>query len=669
MLVGMLIGFYFELKSFWVQLISCAFFMAFLACYVRAKKLIFPDALFGIATFLFIFCIGIWLAHFSQPTNQKTHYLHVENAILVEGKILEELKPNRYSNRYIFEVLNVYESTNTRKKAHGKILLSVSKDSLKKKSLLPGNLILTPFQTSEISSPLNPFQFSYKAYLKNLKIERQIHLSDSNWTNLNKNEIGLREYARAIRAKLILKLNEHDFTRKQLAVFQAIILGERIDLDETIYKDYAAAGAIHILAISGLHIGVLLILLNFLFKPIEQFKQGKIYKTILVIVLLWAFALLTGLSASVVRSVTMFSFLTVGIAMNRKTGTLNSLFLSFFFLLLINPYYIFQVGFQLSYLAVTGILLFQPLIEQIYKPRTSLPRYFWKLISVSIAAQLAVLPLSLYYFHQFPGLFLLTNVIVLPSLGILLIFGLLIIILAALGTVPDILVSLYGFLLNSLNNFINWVAAQEDFVWTDITFSLFQNILAYTIIIGLLIVVYRKTYQSLVLLLSLIILFQIASFWHAHSVPHQELVIFQKNRVTFIGIKKQAAFELYSNSADSISKLSIMTDYMRERKIKSYEVKEEEKLFSVLDKKLLLVNSEASLILPGFYPELVLLSNSPKVNLQRLIAEYKPQMIIADGNNYPGIIKKWKETCEKNKIPFHYTAKEGAFLLSPGKSF
>lgn len=669
LLAGILAGFYLNLSNSFVYVFSFASLTAFLIFYFRNRKLIFSDAFFGIFTFLFITSIGIWIAHFNQPKHQKSHFLQTKNALLIEGKILEELKPTLFNKRYVLEAKKLYDSANTSKIVQGKILLNMNRDSLLKVDLQPGNLILTPYKTTEIGSPLNPFQFSYKNYLKSLKIERQINLKSSNWKILSPNEIGIMETARKIRSDLILKLTNENFTKNQLAIFQALILGQRNDLDNEVYKNYAAAGAIHILAISGLHIGILLLFLNFILKPLERLTRGKTYKSILIIALLWAFALLTGLSASVVRAVTMFSFLAVGMEMKRKTAPLNGLFLSFFFLLLLNPYYVFQVGFQLSYLAVASILLFQPRIEAIYRPQTKFFQYIWKIISVSLAAQIGVLPLSLYYFHQFPGLFLLTNIIVLPFLGIILIFGLLVIILAAGGILPDILVNLYGFLLNALNTFIYGVAAQETFVWNNIPFSLLESILAYSVLLAILAVLYHKNFKTLILLLGAVILFQIGSFWNTYSMPKQELVIFQKSKASVIGIKSQSNFELFTDSPDSIKNQSIFTDYIRERRIKKYKLENVERLFHLHNKKLLVINSNQLPLLPDFNPELIVLTNTPKINLQRLISQYKPQQIIADGNNYPGIIKKWKKTCTQHNIPFHYTAKDGAFIWNAKTSF
>jgi competence protein ComEC len=166
-----------------------------------------------------------------------------------------------------------------------------------------------------------------------------------------------------------------------------LLLGQRQDISKELLTDYQKAGAIHILAVSGLHVGVLLWMLSFLFQPIERLPYGKFLKAIVIVLLLWGFAFIAGLSASVVRAVTMFTFLAIGQSFQRKHVVTYSLIASMFFLLLIKPMFIFDVGFQLSYLAVFGIVWLQPKLYAVWKPTFTWVHFFWQLCTVSIAAQ------------------------------------------------------------------------------------------------------------------------------------------------------------------------------------------------------------------------------------------------------------------------------------------
>ena len=425
LIAGILLAFTIEITKVQIFFTGVVILTFYLFTFYRAQKILFPDALAGITTYLLIFLLGFSTAYLSKPENQPKHFLNQNieetDSFFLLGKISEELKPTTYSKKFIVEARQLI-SHDSENGIQGKILLNINHDSLSTPEINPGTLILIPWNPETINAPLNPFQFSYQDYMRHLQVERQLKI-DISELKINGNESDIRSMAWKTREEIISNLRDLDFGKNELAVFQALILGQRRDVSDKLYKDYAAAGAIHILAISGLHIGILLLLLNFLFKPIENIKYGKFIKALLIILLLWSFAFLTGLSASVVRAVCMFSFLAIGLQLKRKTSSLNSLFLSLFFLLLINPYYIFQVGFQLSYLAVFSIIIFQPIIYRLFSPGFKLIDYFWKLTSVSLAAQIGVIPLSIYYFHQFPGLFLITNLVVLPFLGLILIFG------------------------------------------------------------------------------------------------------------------------------------------------------------------------------------------------------------------------------------------------------
>ena len=634
----------------------------YLFAFYRARKMLFPDTLAGISTYILIFFLGFSTAYFSKPENQPEHFInqHIEetDSIFLSGKILEELKPTAYSRKFIVETRKLisHDSENAIK---GKILLNINHDSLSSPEINPGTMILIPWNPKEINAPLNPFQFSYRRYMSQLQVERQLNV-DISELRITGNESNLRSLAWKTREEIISNLKSLDFGKNELAVFQALILGQRRDVSDKLYKDYAAAGAIHILAISGLHIGILLLLLNFLFKPIESIRNGKLIKVLLIIILLWSFAFLTGLSASVVRAVCMFSFLAIGLQLKRKTSSLNSLCLSLFFLLLINPYYIFQVGFQLSYLAVFSIIIFQPLIYGIFNLKFKLLDYFWKLSSVSLAAQIGVLPLSIYYFHQFPGLFLLTNLVILPFLGLILIFGIVIILMSSLKILPDFLVEAFSLLLRLMNVFIGKIAEIDAFLISNIKLSLFQNLALYLIFLSIIFIIRKFNFYRLSFFLFSVLIFQAATFHSRKDIPENESIVFHKTRQSLLANKKGDNFTIYT---DSISESNIMTDYIRERQIEESSYQKIPNIINLSNNITLVIDSAGNYDLENFEPQFIILRNSPKINLDRLLNKYSPQQIIADGSNYSSYIKKWGKTALEQKIPFHYTGEKGAFII------
>ena len=666
LIAGILLAFYIKIGLLALLIYGSAVLCFFLYAFYRARISLFPDALFGLATFLLILYLGFFTAFFSIPENQSKHYINQNleptDSFIISGRISEELKPTVFSQRFILEIEYLI-SKNSKQPVNGKVLLNIFQDSTQAAQISPGMFILAPWTPESIKEPLNPFQFSYSRYMKQLQVERQLNL-DPTEISIIGYDPDLRSKAWNLREQLILNLKAYEFGKDEIAVFQALILGQRRDISSDLYKNYAAAGAIHILAISGLHIGILLLMLNFLFKPIANIKYGNFIKPVIIISLLWSFAFLTGLSPSVVRAVFMFSFIAIGLQLNRKTSSLNSLFLSLFFLLLIDPYYLFQVGFQLSYLAVFSIIIFQPMIYRLLSPANKIFDYFWKLTSVSLAAQIGVIPLSIYYFHQFPGLFLISNLVVLPFLGIILVLGIFVIILAAFKILPHILEELFSSLLQSLNIFIQKIADVDSFVLSNIQQSLMETLFLYLIILCSLFLIRKFNYNRLSILLIAIILFQASSIYSKINIPETESIVFHKPKKTIIGMKNQKKLKVYSEEK---IETTLIIDYLRERNIKKIEDHKLPNIVNLSNRLTLVIDTSRNYNLKDFDPEILILRNSPKINLERLLNSFSPEQIIADGSNYNSFISRWRKTAENKKIPFHYTGEKGAFILKQKK--
>src|SRR5690606_28077758 len=278
--------------------------------------------------------------------------------------------------------------------ASGKLLFSLSVDSTLGK-LQVDDEFWVHAKPDGIRPPLNPHQFNYREYLEKQGIYHQIR-SDFASITIEKNASPtLLGRASSFREHIISKLRRENFGSEELAVIQALLLGQRDDISEHTYNNYKNAGAIHILAVSGLHVGILLFLLEFLFSPLERLPKGKTLKLILIVLLLWSYAFIAGLSPSIVRAVTMFSFVAYSLYLNRPTNSFNIIALSMLFILMVKPLFLFQVGFQMSYAAVFAIVWSYPKLQRFWFPENIIIRKTWQLLSVSLAAQLGVLPISL----------------------------------------------------------------------------------------------------------------------------------------------------------------------------------------------------------------------------------------------------------------------------------
>ena len=323
-----------------------------------------------------------------------------------------------------------------------------------------GDRILVKGAPRPIDPPANPHAFDLQRYWAQQQIHHQQYLRAPQWRRLTNDPLSrITQLAVDLRQHSKRLLTQAITDEEARGIALALVLGVKDQLDDRVREAYGRAGAMHVLAVSGLHIGIVYGIVAFLLMPLRRIRWGKGLHALVCIAVLWLFALVSGGSVSVMRAATMFTCIIVAEATQRRANIFNTLALSAFLLLLINPYYILSVGFQLSYLAVLGIVYLQPRIYRLITCRYVWLDKLWALTAVSIAAQLATLPISLYYFHQFPTYFWLANLVVIPAASVILSLGLLII---GVGSVTS---SLIGYLGNGLEMFINgvntWIFALE----------------------------------------------------------------------------------------------------------------------------------------------------------------------------------------------------------------
>ncbi len=364
----------------------------------------------------------------------------------------------------------------------GKVLLYFEKDSLAMR-LSYGDRISFRGKLNPLQGPQNPYEFDYKNYLNLQAIYAQAYLPARSWKLTEKYQgHNLKSWSIKARTYLLDVIRKWPLSTKERTVTQALLLGYRYDIEDDVLRAYSAAGATHVLAVSGLHVGIVYLLTYYLLFFVDRVKHGKVIRTALLVLLLWAYAMITGLSPSVVRAATMFSFVAVGTAFKRPTSIYNTLLASAMVLLIIKPTYLFEVGFQLSYLAVLGIVWLQPRFEGMLNPKGWVLKQLWTITTVSLAAQIATFPLGLYYFHQFPALFLISNLLVIPLVTVLMYIGLVGLILSASGWLVKPLIHLYNLVLQLMNKSVEWVEGWTWFLIDQIHISRLEMVLIYLMI-------------------------------------------------------------------------------------------------------------------------------------------------------------------------------------------
>lgn len=626
------------------------------------KKTVYKS-LFGIFCLITSFFIGSFTLVLNNDKLNSSHYLKdlksVENEYSAEIIIKEKLKNTINNDRYVAKIIELNSH-----KSYGKIILNIRKDSLMP-TLEMGSHLKVAGSFYKNRKPNNPDQFDYGKYLENQQIYAQVYADASKIKIGSQVDRTISYYASKLRNRIIYNLEKNNFNKSELNVVVALILGQQQDISQETIKDYQYAGAIHVLSVSGLHVGCILLFITFLLKPIPNNKKGSIIKLIIVIASLWMFGILAGLAPSVVRSVTMFSFVAIGMFLRRSVNIYHTLVVSALLILLFQPSFLFDIGFQLSYIALFFIVWLQPLLTSIWTPKYKVVNYFWEIITVSFAAQIGTLPLSIYYFHQFPGLFFVTNIVILPMLSLILGIGVVVMILASVNVVWYPMMKLLEYSIWFLNKIIAWVASFEDFIFKDIPLNSYMLWSSYLLIFGLVIYSKKPTFNKLTLSLSALILVQIISIQAKYSSQNkEEFIVFNKKKSTIITERKGDKVTLYSN--DSILKTTddnlVLKSYLVANYCKIEKKKSLSNLYYFKDKKILLMDSSA-VYLANEKPDVLVITNSPKVNLERIFKQWKPRQVVVDAANFKSYIKVWKATCSKEKIPFHDTTEKGFYKL------
>ena len=657
--LGILAGYYLQPPAAALYIFGAVAFLLLIAAYFQAQRAFFQKPHFSVATLLFALATGLLMQYLHYGPNKTTHYSHYltqDKLPLLKGVITERLKPNDYSDKYYFEVQSVNKQLAT-----GKLLVTVPKDSLSH-LLHAGDVLIIADVPQPITASLNPYQFDYAGYMKKQDVFHQLRLKD-NYIAAGRQK-DLNYHIEHLRNMLINSFSIHHYPASIQNLINALLFGQRQDMDKDTTTSYTNAGVVHILAISGLHFTLLFIGLNWLLAPLKRAKHiGYLGHFIIIMVLMWVFALLTGLSASVVRAVAMFSFVLVGDLLNRRSNIYNSLAVSALVLLLARPNFLFDAGFQLSYIAVFAIVWLQPIYIRIKRSKCWLVNFAKDTVVISLVAQVGVLPLSLYYFNQFPLLFLVANVVVIPLSNIVLGLGIAVLVLNFIFPQGVVWVGyMLEFAINVMNGFIQWVASFQALVIKDIPFTFLLNLCLYCVLVLAVLWLYKHSFRRMAGVLCAVLVFQLvfmATAWQAKNGG--ELIIFHNRDATVLAQKENSRITIYSTDSLALDNGTIKA-YNKGNFNQQIQLTPLRNLLWYNGRKILILDS-LSVYPPTVKPDVVLLTQSPKVNLERMLQELKPKQIVADATNYKTYVARWAATCRKQKIPFHATAEKGYYIL------
>lgn len=627
----------------------------------------------------------------SIKTNQSysSYQLNDSDNRFIIAEVIEPTEEKANSVKAVVEIIGL-KTNEEWKNTNGKSIIYLQKDSLANHLKL-GDIISFEPVLKDVPAPKNPHEFSFKRYLSYHLVHQQAYLRSNNWKIIHQNnDISIFAYAANIRKTLISQMEKMGVKDKQLNVAAALILGYKNEIDAQLKSAYSSAGAMHVLAVSGLHVGVVFLILNQVFQFFNKIKYGIYIKGIIIILLLWTYALLTGLSPSVMRAATMFSFIVAAKTTKSNTNFFNTLAASALLLLIINPFLLMEVGFQLSYLAVIGIVVIQPWVYSLLYSKWWLLDKIWGLTAVSIAAQIATFPLGLYYFHQFPNYFMLSNLVVIPLAILILYLGIITLIASPIPIVGELLGKLLNFVVFVLNEAVIFIDKIPYSLTQNIKFNLLDNYLTYLAIILIILTIYYKNLKYFMVgITCFIIMFSFRLKDNIHQVNQKYLTVYNipghsainliegDDNVLFSDIKlmdnkSKLMFHVQNNwiqkGVDS-EKVVTLNKLTAKNTLSTLYVTDNKNLF-VKRNYLQFFNEKMAILPPDFQLksienqlalDLLIITNNPRFTIKEIVETFNPKEIVIDASNSNYISKKLKTEADALNIKCWSVLIDGAY--------
>lgn len=488
---------------------------------------------FGVGMLLCIFFGGMALHAWQSDLTLPAHYRNQKAAKYLCVMVDEQpiAKPNSYKMKC--QALSVKDSLGNTFVVQGKLMLYVEKTSTFK--LQYGDILFLPYDgLREISPPQNPDEFDYKRYLAFHNIFDQAY-SKANELQIAPGNQGnplriwvydVQHYVKGVLARCIASANE-------TGVAEALLYGNDDNIDPETVQAYSNTGTLHVLAVSGMHVGIIFMIMGLFLKPMDRDKRLKLVKNIIILTVLWLYSLLCGLSPSILRATVMFSFIIFSSILNIRSNVYNTLAASAFVLLCVDSNMLANVGFQLSYLAVLGIVFFQTYIYNWYHPANWLMDEIWKITSVSLAAQLITFPIGLLYFHQFPNCFLFSNLIIIPLTTLILYMAMGLLVIAKFSWLSWLLGQALFYTIGFTNAIVTFVERIPYAYVNGIHISILQSIVLYVMIgSGTAYFLLRRTIYLQVFLGTTILFLAVQGFHQFENSNQHRLIVYNIRHYT-----------------------------------------------------------------------------------------------------------------------------------------
>ena len=642
---GIFCGFYFKLPNAVVLSVALLSFVALFSLYILQRNKGFNSKL-NVLAILAVFVAFTSLGFLSYSFNNKPVIIDNLNEKEFTIKVTDVLKSNVYSHRMYADLVSQEQQP--------KVLVTFSNKSDVPKVGAVYKLVGT---IKKVPKPRNLYDFNYSEYLRLKNINYQI--TSYNQPFKITEEKSFQSIIISGRDYLTRQFSKLGYSEKTQGFIQALLFGIKTNLNDEIQQQFKDFGILHVLAVSGMHVVLLFSTISYV---LQKLRVSKNVITVILIVFLLIFSLMAGFSGSVVRAALMCLMTIVGTLAGRRIHTINLLVGSMLLILLFEPNYLFDVGFQLSYLAVFSIVFCYPVVQHYFTFKNWILNYFGQLVGVSLVAQLGVLPLSIYYFKQIPLLFLIGNIIAIPITSFLLCAWFIQMLLSLISVeifafITPILSWISTFCFDVLGSLSDYFSVKT----IDFHFGILQTILALLMIFTIFWFFRKKELNKVYIFLSIVVIFQLVTL---------ESIIENKSKQEIVVMSDADNVFILNRVGDQINQIGNANKYTFQS-LKNYELHTNSKVttidslgnsFVLKGKKWLVIDSLE--VYPKQQFDYVVLYQNPKINLDRLMHDVQPKMILLHNGNYQYLVDEYAEYFKKRKIPYYDMRNKGSYVLN-----
>ncbi len=637
--------------------------------------------IFGIFTGIVFLLLGIGITDIRKESPPKLP--DSDNSFFYLVSVIDEPQEKKNSIKIPVRIHRLRKDTSW-KKFNAKAVLYFEKKQMLL-NLKYADCMLIKSELEEIKNYGNPHEFDYQRYMNINGYYYQGYVKDDSWCladiKIPCNRI--IAFAKKIRKQLLGLYREYDISGQEFAVLSALTLGYKQTLDRETKQKYSASGAMHILAVSGLHVGIIYYIFSLVLGFLNHSFYKRILKTILLIGIIWLFAFISGFSPSVFRASIMFSVFIIGELSSRKYQVYNIIAVAAFIMLFYDPNLLHHVGFQLSFFAVTSIVYFQPKIESLWKPPDKITKFIWLIVSVSIAAQIGTAPLGLFYFNQFSNFFIFTNIAVIPLATLILVLA---VILFSVSLFP-FLAGIVAFILKQVVYIMNKIVFGIESIPYSTMSEIYlhqREILLLFALIGLtgLYIVYRKPKVLLFAFMFFLLIISSLTYRNYKRSKQQEFIVYNVANKSFYNIVN--GFDSYIlttyNDKESIEKMKYAAS--------NYQIVKGAKIFETFinpdkafknqhfagKKNIIVLSDKIIALVDGNFPviatqpgkdtlDCVIFRGNPKKTFTKVLDTFHTKKVVCDPSVPYWLTPKIELFCEKQGIPCHIVSEDGAFIL------